>query len=115
MVEIDFTPDMVTEQTSAHDELDGYVPSGISVENSEDFRKNKPKEYIEKSFESMVGHCKAILELQKKGSIAFDYGNNLRGQAKKAGLENAFDFPGFIPEYIRPLFCEGKGPFRWVT
>ena len=115
MVEIDFTPDMVTDQTSAHDELDGYVPSGISVENSEDFRKNKPKEYIEKSFESMVGHCKAILELQKKGSIAFDYGNNLRGQAKKAGLENAFDFPGFIPEYIRPLFCEGKGPFRWVA
>ena len=115
MVEIDFTPDMVTDQTSAHDELDGYVPSGISVENSEDFRKNKPKEYIEKSFESMVSHCKAILELQKKGSIAFDYGNNLRGQAKKAGLENAFDFPGFIPEYIRPLFCEGKGPFRWVA
>ena len=115
MVEIDFTPDMVTDQTSAHDELDGYVPSGISVENSEDFRKNKPKEYIEKSFESMVDHCKAILELQKKGSIAFDYGNNLRGQAKKAGLENAFDFPGFIPEYIRPLFCEGKGPFRWVA
>ncbi|MBO01579.1 MAG: urocanate hydratase [Candidatus Marinimicrobia bacterium] len=115
MVEIDFTPDMVTDQTSAHDELDGYVPSGISVENSEDFRKNKPKEYIEKSFESMVGHCKSILELQKKGSIAFDYGNNLRGQAKKAGLENAFDFPGFIPEYIRPLFCEGKGPFRWVA
>ena len=115
MVEIDFIPDMVTDQTSAHDELDGYVPSGISVENSEDFRKNKPKEYIEKSFESMVGHCKAILELQKKGSIAFDYGNNLRGQAKKAGLENAFDFPGFIPEYIRPLFCEGKGPFRWVA
>ncbi len=115
MVEIDFTPDMVTDQTSAHDELDGYVPSGISVENSEDFRKNKPKEYIEKSFESMVGHCKAILELQKKGSIAFDYGNNLRGQAKKVGLENAFDFPGFIPEYIRPLFCEGKGPFRWVA
>ena len=115
MVEIDFTPDMVTDQTSAHDELDGYVPSGISVENSEDFRKNKPKEYIEKSFDSMVSHCKAILELQKKGSIAFDYGNNLRGQAKKAGLENAFDFPGFIPEYIRPLFCEGKGPFRWVA
>lgn len=115
MVEIDFTPDMVTDQTSAHDELDGYVPSGICVENSEDFRKNKPKEYIEKSFESMVSHCKAILELQKRGSIAFDYGNNLRGQAKKAGLENAFDFPGFIPEYIRPLFCEGKGPFRWVA
>ena len=115
MVEIDFTPDMITDQTSAHDELDGYVPSGISFDNVSDLRKNKPDEYIKKSYDSMVQHCQAILDLQKKGAIAFDYGNNLRGQAKKAGLENAFKFPGFIPEYIRPLFCEGKGPFRWVA
>ena len=115
MVEIDFTPDMITDQTSAHDELDGYVPSGISFDNVSDLRKNKPDEYIKKSYDSMVQHCQAILDLQKKGAIAFDYGNNLRGQAKKAGLENAFNFPGFIPEYIRPLFCEGKGPFRWVA
>ena len=115
MVEIDFTPDMITDQTSAHDELDGYVPSGISFDNASDLRKNKPDEYIKKSYDSMVQHCQAILDLQKKGAIAFDYGNNLRGQAKKAGLENAFKFPGFIPEYIRPLFCEGKGPFRWVA
>ena len=115
MVEIDFTPDMITDQTSAHDELDGYVPSGISFDNASDLRKNKPDEYIKKSYDSMVQHCQAILDLQKKGAIAFDYGNNLRGQAKKAGLENAFNFPGFIPEYIRPLFCEGKGPFRWVA
>ena len=115
MVEIDFTPDMITDQTSAHDELDGYVPSGISFDNASDLRKNKPDEYIKKSYDSIVQHCQAILDLQKKGAIAFDYGNNLRGQAKKAGLENAFNFPGFIPEYIRPLFCEGKGPFRWVA
>ena len=115
MVEIDFTPDMITDQTSAHDELDGYVPSGISFDNASDLRKNKPDEYIKKSYDSMVQHCQAILDLQKKGAIAFDYGNKLRGQAKKAGLENAFNFPGFIPEYIRPLFCEGKGPFRWVA
>ncbi|MAR97244.1 MAG: urocanate hydratase [Candidatus Marinimicrobia bacterium] len=115
MVEIDFTPDMITDQTSAHDELDGYVPSGISFDNASDLRKNKPDEYIKKSYDSMVQHCQAILDLQKKGAIAFDYGNNLRGQAKKAGLKNAFNFPGFIPEYIRPLFCEGKGPFRWVA
>ena len=115
MVEIDFTPDMITDQTSAHDDVDGSVPSGISFDNASDLRKNKPDEYIKKSYDSMVQHCQAILDLQKKGAIAFDYGNNLRGQAKKAGLKNAFNFPGFIPEYIRPLFCEGKGPFRWVA
>ena len=115
MIEIDFVPDMITDQTSAHDELDGYIPSGISFEKAEIFRKSEPEKYASESFKSMVTHCEAIIELQKKGAIAFDYGNNLRGQAKKAGLSNAFDFPGFIPEYIRPLFCEGKGPFRWVA
>ena len=115
MIEIDFVPDMITDQTSAHDELDGYIPSGISFEKAEIFRKSEPDKYASESFKSMVTHCEAIIELQKKGAIAFDYGNNLRGQAKKAGLSNAFDFPGFIPKYIRPLFCEGKGPFRWVA
>ena len=115
MIEIDFVPDMITDQTSAHDELDGYIPSGISFKKAEIFRKSEPDKYASESFKSMVTHCEAIIELQKKGAIAFDYGNNLRGQAKKAGLSNAFDFPGFIPEYIRPLFCEGKGPFRWVA
>ena len=115
MIEIDFVPDMITDQTSAHDELDGYIPSGISFEKAEIFRKSEPDKYASESFKSMLTHCEAIIELQKKGAIAFDYGNNLRGQAKKAGLSNAFDFPGFIPEYIRPLFCEGKGPFRWVA
>ena len=115
MIEIDFVPDMITDQTSAHDELDGYIPSGIPFQKAEIFRKSEPDKYASESFKSMVTHCEAIIELQKKGAIAFDYGNNLRGQAKKAGLSNAFDFPGFIPEYIRPLFCEGKGPFRWVA
>ena len=115
MIEIDFVPDMITDQTSAHDELDGYIPSGIAFESAEKFRKSDPDKYASESFKSMITHCEAIIELQNKGAIAFDYGNNLRGQAKKAGLSNAFDFPGFIPEYIRPLFCEGKGPFRWVA
>ena len=115
MIEIDFVPDMITDQTSAHDELDGYIPSSIAFESAEKFRKSDPDKYTSESFKSMITHCEAIIELQNKGAIAFDYGNNLRGQAKKAGLSNAFDFPGFIPEYIRPLFCEGKGPFRWVA
>ena len=115
MIKIGFVPDMITDQTSAHDELDGYVPTGIAFESVDQFRKSDPKKYTSESFRSMMAHCEAMIELQKRGSVAFDYGNNLRGQAKKAGLKNAFDFPGFIPEYIRPLFCEGKGPFRWVA
>ena len=115
MAELSFIPDMITDQTSAHDELDGYIPNGLSLEESNELRKADPKKYINESYRSMVIHCEAIIQLQKMGSIAFDYGNNLRGQAKKAGLKNAFDFPGFIPEYIRPLFCQGKGPFRWVA
>tara|TARA_S200000501_G_scaffold84673_1_gene77255 strand:- start:1718 stop:3370 length:1653 start_codon:yes stop_codon:yes gene_type:complete len=115
MIKIGFVPDMITDQTSAHDELDGYVPTGIAFESVDQFRKSDPEKYASESFRSMITHCEAMIKLQKKGSVAFDYGNNLRGQAKKAGLKNAFDFPGFIPEYIRPLFCEGKGPFRWVA
>lgn len=108
-------PDMITDQTSAHDELDGYIPNGISYKEALELRKSNPKKYINESFRSMAEHCQGILDLKAQGAIAFDYGNNLRGQAKKAGIENAFDFPGFVPAYIRDLFCEGKGPFRWVA
>ena len=108
-------PDVVTDQTSAHDELNGYVPAGIPYEEALELRVKDPKKYIEMSYESMYKHCEAMVEFQKKGAVVFDYGNNLRGQAYKAGLKNAFDFPGFVPAYIRPLFCEGKGPFRWVA
>ena len=108
-------PDIVTDQTSAHDELHGYIPNNISFKESELLRVENPKKYIKMSFESIYNHCKAMIDFKNKGSIVFDYGNNIRGQAKKAGLNNAFDFPGFVPEYIRPLFCEGKGPFRWVA
>lgn len=108
-------PDIVTDQTSAHDELNGYLPHQVGYQEALDMRKKKPDEYIKLSYESMARHCKAILEMKKRGAIAFDYGNNLRAQAQKAGVKNAFDYPGFVLAYIRPLFCEGKGPFRWVA
>jgi len=108
-------PDIVTDQTSAHDELNGYVPHGIPYEKALELRKSDPDKYIKMSYESMATHTQAILDLQKQGSICFDYGNNLRGQAQKAGVTNAFDYPGFVPAYVRPLFCEGKGPFRWAA
>jgi urocanate hydratase len=108
-------PDVVTDQTSAHDELNGYVPAGIPYQEALKLRKDNPKEYIKMSMESMATHVEAMLEFQKQGSVVFDYGNNLRGQAQKAGVKEAFDYPGFIPAYIRPLFFEGKGPFRWVA
>jgi len=108
-------PDVLTDQTSAHDALNGYVPNEISLKDALELRATKPDEYIERSMKSMAVHIEAMLALQRKGAITFDYGNNLRTQAKKAGVENAFDIPGFVPEYIRPLFCEGKGPFRWVA
>ncbi len=111
----DIIPDVVTDQTSAHDELNGYVPAGLSLSEALQLRKSKPQEYIKRAFDSMALHVKAMLGFQKKGSIVFDYGNNIRGQALKNGVKNAFDFPGFVPEYIRPLFCEGRGPFRWVA
>ena len=109
-------PDIVTDQTSAHDELNGYVPHQLSYKLALKLRDNNPDEYIKFSYESMKKHCQAMLDLQSMGSIVFDYGNNIRGQAKKnGGLKDAFNFPGFVPAYIRPLFCEGKGPFRWVA
>src|SRR5205809_80300 len=108
-------PDVVTDQTSAHDALNGYVPHGMSLEDALALRRKNPDEYIERAMESMAVHVEAILALQKKGAVAFDYGNNIRAQAKKAGVKDAFDIPGFVPEYIRPLFCEGRGPFRWIA
>ena len=115
MVKRNFVPDLLTDQTSAHDALNGYVPNQISLAEAIALRAKNPDEYIKRSMQAMADHVRAMLELQKRGAITFDYGNNIRTQAKKAGVENAYDIPGFVPEYIRPLFCEGKGPFRWVA
>jgi len=115
MLERGVIPDTLTDQTSAHDALVGYFPQGLSVDQARVLRDADPEKYIQLSKESMVKHTQLMLEMQKKGAITFDYGNNLRGQAFAMGLKNAFDFPGFVPAYIRPLFCEGKGPFRWVA
>jgi len=108
-------PDVVTDQTSAHDELNGYVPHGIPYEEALSLRKSDPKKYIDLSYKSMAVHCQAMVQMLQRGAVVFDYGNNLRGQAQKAGFQRAFDYPGFVPAYIRPLFCEGKGPFRWAA
>jgi len=115
LVKRNITPDLLTDQTSAHDTLNGYVPSGISYEDALKMREENPEEYIKRSVETICSHVRGMLELQKRGSITFDYGNNIRGEAKNGGVANAFDIHGFVPEYIRPLFCEGKGPFRWAA
>jgi urocanate hydratase len=115
MAQMDIIPDLVTDQTSAHDELDGYIPNGVTYKEAIRLRKSNPEKYVKESYRAIAEHCRGILKLMEKGSVCFDYGNNLRGQAKKAGVNNAFDFPGFVPAYVRPLFCEGKGPFRWVA
>ncbi|MDT5262678.1 MAG: urocanate hydratase [Acidobacteriota bacterium] len=107
--------DAVTDQTSAHDPLNGYVPAGLSLEESEELRRTRPRDYVERSMHSMARHVEAMLALKRAGAVAFDYGNNIRKQAFDAGLTDAFEIPGFVPEYIRPLFCEGRGPFRWVA
>jgi len=111
-------PDVVTDQTSAHDALKGYVPAGYYGSNLDEamkLRKEEPQKYIEKAKASMAEHCRAMIDFQKNGSVVFDYGNNLRGQAYEAGVKNAFDYPGFVLAYIRPMFCEGRGPFRWLA
>ena len=108
-------PDVVTDQTSAHDVLYGYIPNGLSIEQANELRKENRTEYEKRALASMARHVEAMLEYQKRGAVVFDYGNNLRQRAKDNGVENAFDYPGFVPAYIRPLFCEGKGPFRWVA
>jgi urocanate hydratase len=107
--------DAVTDQTSAHDALNGYVPAGLSLEEATALRERDPQEYIARSMDSMARHVEAMLALKRAGAVAFDYGNNIRKQALDAGCADAFQIPGFVPEYIRPLFCEGKGPFRWVA
>ncbi len=115
LVQRNIIPDTLTDQTSAHDPLIGYWPHMISYEAAKQLRKNSPQEYIELAYQSMYRHVELMLALQQKGAVTFDYGNNIRARAKEKGLENAFDFPGFVPAYIRPLFCEGKGPFRWAA
>ncbi len=116
LIERNIIPDTLTDQTSAHDELIGYFPEGVSVEEAKVLRDTNEEEYKKRSLDTMAHHVLLMLEMQQKGSIVFDYGNNLRGQAHdKRHIENAFNFPGFVPAYIRPLFCEGKGPFRWVA
>lgn len=115
MVQKGFIPHVVTDQTSAHDELNGYVPAGIPYKEALALRKSDPRRYTEMALDSMVAHCRAILDMQARGAVAFDYGNNLRGQVFKRGVQNAFDYPGFVPAYIRPLFNEGEGPFRWAA
>ena len=109
------TPDLLTDQTSAHDALDGYVPNRMTFEQASQLRGSDPDRYIKESMRTMAEHVKAMLELQRRGAVTFDYGNNIRGQAKLAGVDNAFDIEGFVPRYIRPLFCEGQGPFRWAA
>jgi urocanate hydratase len=115
LIDRNIVPDTLTDQTSAHDPLIGYFPEGLSVEQANVLRTENPEEYTKRSYATMAKHVQQMLELQKRGAITFDYGNNLRGRALEAGVKNAFDFPGFVPAYIRPLFCEGKGPFRWAA
>jgi urocanate hydratase len=108
-------PDILTDQTSAHDPLNGYIPQGLSVEQAAELRQRDPKGYVERSLDSIARHVEGMLALQKMGAVTFDYGNNIRTMAFQRGVKNAYDFPGFVPAYIRPLFCEGRGPFRWVA
>ena len=110
-----FAPDIVTDQTSAHDPLNGYIPNGMSLEEAGALRRRDPEEYVRRAMAAMARHVEGMLALQKAGAVVFDYGNNLRTQAKSAGVTQAFNIPGFVPEYIRPMFCEGRGPFRWVA
>jgi len=116
LLERNFVPDIVTDQTSAHDELEGYYPAGYTVEEADALREADSNQYVEESLDTMQRHVEGILEMQERGSVAFEYGNNIRGQVEEhRGVANAFDFPGFVPAYIRPLFCQGKGPFRWIA
>ncbi len=115
LIERKVIPDLLTDQTSAHDPLIGYIPQELNLEDAEELREKNPQEYLKKSYASMAKHVKLMLKLKDMGAHTFDYGNNLRAMAKEAGVENAFDFPGFVPAYVRPLFCEGKGPFRWAA
>jgi len=118
LVKEGFSPDVVTDQTSAHDALNGYVPQGYwgeTLKDAQTLQQKNPKQYISQSMQSMKAHCQALVQFQKQGAVVFDYGNNLRGQALKAGFSKAFSYPGFVPAYIRPMFCQGRGPFRWLA
>jgi urocanate hydratase len=115
LVRRNVTPDVLTDQTSAHDTLNGYVPNGMSLEQAATLRETNPGEYVKRARASIVDHVRAMLALRQRGAVTFDYGNNIRAQAQIGGVANAFDIPGFVPEYIRPLFCEGRGPFRWAA
>lgn len=115
LVEMGVIPDVVTDQTSAHDELGGYIPKGLSMEEAARLRTAGPDDYRRRAMDSIAIHVRAMLAFMKNGSIVFDYGNNIRGQAQKAGVSDSFAFKGFVPLYIRPMFCEGRGPFRWVA
>lgn len=115
LVRRDIVPDAVTDQTSAHDALNGYIPRGYDVAEAAELRKKDPDQYIKEAYESIVVHTEAMIDLKGKGAVVFDYGNNIRGQAETGGLRNAFSFPGFVPAFIRPMFCIGKGPFRWIA
>ena len=115
LIRRNLVPDILTDQTSAHDPLHGYLPNGMTLAEALHLRTADPDEYVRRSMRTMGEHVQAMLELKRRGAVTFDYGNNIRAQAKLAGVENAFEIPGFVPEYIRPLFCEGKGPFRWVA
>ncbi len=108
-------PDVLTDQTSAHDALNGYVPNGMDLDEALTLRRENPEEYVNYSMDAMAKHVRAMLELKRMGAVTFDYGNNIRAQAQQMGVEDAFEIPGFVPEYIRPLFCQGRGPFRWVA
>src|SRR5262249_26517403 len=108
-------PDLVTDQTSAHDPLNGYVPAGLTLDAAAELRQRDPEGYVQRARQSMADHVRALLGFQRHGSHVFDYGNNLRGQAQLGGVTDAFSYPGSVPAYIRPLFCEGQGPFRWVA
>jgi urocanate hydratase len=110
-----FKPDVVTDQTSAHDPLNGYIPAGLGPDEAAALRRSAPEDYVQRARASIARHVRAMLDFQKRGAVTFDYGNNIRTEARDAGVADAFDIPGFVPEYIRPLFCEGKGPFRWVA
>jgi urocanate hydratase len=115
MLEKGFIPDLLTDQTSAHDPLNGYIPEGYTVETAKPFRESNKKGYLEAVAQSIAKHVRGMLEMQKRGAITFDYGNNIRAEAQAAGVTDAFNFQGFVPAYIRPLFCRGSGPFRWVA
>lgn len=115
LIDRNIIPDTLTDQTSAHDPLIGYFPEGLNVEQAKILREQNPDEYIKRAYLTLAKHVKQMLELQRRGAVTFDYGNNIRGRALEAGVKNAFDFPGFVPAYIRPLFCQGKGPFRWAA